>query len=239
MIFLLCLIKSSFGFDPVLTSFDDPRLSWHNGVPDYTIQADGITIIPRAGLDYWSKTFYDPLLVKNDAQTLLTTVEVETEVTLETTFTLAPRAQFDQAGIMILVDSDTWVKAGIEYTDGSPRLSCVVTNDGFSDWSTQVWDDWDQLANTTSIRIRVTKLLPGKTQGPALVFEASRLSLPEKWIQVRIASLRSGDLPWRMGIFSMSPIEAANSFVRFHNIRLGPKRELVHGSNAGLPKEEL
>ena len=37
---------------------------------------------------------------------------------------------------MILVDARTWVKAGIEFVDGTPRLAMVVTNDGFSDWST-------------------------------------------------------------------------------------------------------
>lgn len=34
---------------------------------------------------------------------------------------------------MVLVDENTWVKAGIEYCDAAPRLSCVVTNEGFSE----------------------------------------------------------------------------------------------------------
>jgi hypothetical protein len=34
---------------------------------------------------------------------------------------------------MVLVDENTWVKAGIEYCDAEPRLSCVVTNEGFSE----------------------------------------------------------------------------------------------------------
>ena len=75
-------------------------------------------MVPVAGLDYWSRTYYKPLLIKNDAQTLLASVPSTEEVTLTTRFTLKPRAQFDQAGIMVLVAPDMWVKAGIEYVDG-------------------------------------------------------------------------------------------------------------------------
>ena len=81
------------------------------------------------------------------------------------------------------VDDNTWVKAGIEFTDGYPRLSCVVTNNGFSDWSTQRWKPLDrpissaaeaaQQGGRVSIQIRVTKVLPGPEQGPGLVFEAA------------------------------------------------------------------
>jgi len=59
-------------------------------------------------------------------------------VTIETAMTLNPKKQFDQGGIAVRIDSEHWIKAGIEFVDGSPRLSCVVTN-VFSDWSTQHW----------------------------------------------------------------------------------------------------
>ena len=223
-----------------ITSFADARFAWNNGEPQHVMESDGaaITITPTPQLDYWSRTFYEPLLVKHDAQCLLTEVDSKVECTLTTAFTLAPRAQFDQAGIMILVDEACWVKAGIEYTDGVPRLSCVVTNDGFSDWSTQKWPAWDANAKTTSIQVRVSKLLPGNAQGPALVFEAAPWTeggVAADWFQVRIASLRSGERPWRMGLFAISPIEAAGSSARFHHVRLGPKEEPVHSSDAGIP----
>lgn len=224
-----------------LTAFDDARWSWSNGVPQHTIEAGGAAIIvtPTPNLDYWSKTFYSPILIKHDGQCLLAEVAAATESTITTAFTLKPRAQFDQAGIMVLVDDNTWVKAGIEFTDGSPRLSCVVTNDGYSDWSTQRWPDWNAEARATSIRVRVTKLLPGAAQGPALVFEAApyvdgeTVESAAPWEQIRIASLRSGAKDWRMGLFAISPIEAAGSSTRFHHIQLGPKQQPVHGSDAG------
>lgn len=46
-------------------------------------------------------------------------------------------AKFDQAGVIVYQDPDHWLKAGIEASDGQPRLSAVVTNT-YSDWSTQV-----------------------------------------------------------------------------------------------------
>jgi hypothetical protein len=108
---------------PSIRSFNDGRLQWHNGEPGGTsavsgaekwaVEGEELVIVPAPQRDYWSKTFYSPLLVKHDAQTLLTVVPATVEATLTTAFTLTPVAQFDQAGIMILVDDTTWVKAGI------------------------------------------------------------------------------------------------------------------------------
>merc|ERR1712060_906320 len=89
---------------------------------------------------------------------------------------------------------------------------------------------------TTSIRIRVSKLFPGSSQGPAMVFEAAPMenvdesnSIP--WMQIRIASLRSREQPWRMGLFAISPIKAAGCYVRFHQVSLGPKQNPVHAQS--------
>ena len=47
------------------------------------------------------------LLVKHDGQVLVRSVD--DEATLSVAFTLSPRAQFDQAGAMVLVDETCWV----------------------------------------------------------------------------------------------------------------------------------
>ena len=51
----------------------------------------------------------------------------------------ASRADFqslyDQAGIMVRIDAQHWVKAGIEFSDGRAMLASVLT-DGRSDWAT-------------------------------------------------------------------------------------------------------
>lgn len=45
---------------------------------------------------------------------------------------------YDQAGIMVRVDSANWLKAGIEVSDGQMMLSSVLTA-GKSDWATAVY----------------------------------------------------------------------------------------------------
>ena len=117
-----------------ITRFDDQRFVWHNGEPlKWSIvnakdQTTTLTISPTPGRDFWSRTFYSPLLIKHDAQTLLAPTDADQELSVTTAFTLRPKSQFDQAGIMVYVDDNCWVKAGLEFTDGKPRLSCVVTN---------------------------------------------------------------------------------------------------------------
>lgn len=45
---------------------------------------------------------------------------------------------YDQAGLMVRLDAEHWVKAGIEFSDGLPMLSSVRTS-GQSDWATGVY----------------------------------------------------------------------------------------------------
>jgi len=241
---------TQYSKEPIQT-FNDKRWFWHNGKPknvELVNDNKSLIVVPTEKLDYWSKTFYgpEPLIISN-GQTLLTKVEYDIECTITTKFTLEPREQFDQAGIMIFVDENVWVKAGIEYTDGKPNLSCVVTNEGFSDWSTQgiemdndskVGEDGKQ---KVTIGIRVSKLRPGIIQGPSLIMEACFFNTESealkeekelKWFQVRIASLRSSDnQPWLMGIFSNSPTKQNGSKVKFHSINLGEKIEPVHDAS--------
>lgn len=106
--------------------------------------------IPHA----WTLCCLLRLLVKHDGQVMVCPVESLKEASLSLAFTLSPRAQFDQAGAMVLVDESCWVKAGIEFCDAQPRLSCVVTNEGYSDWSTQAWP-WD--GTSVSLRLRLHK----------------------------------------------------------------------------------
>jgi len=87
--------------------------------------------------------------VKDDGPCLFATLPSNECFTIETSFVLTPRRQFDQAGICVRLDHEHWLKTGIEVVDGVPRMSCVVTN-GYSDWSTQQWS-----ASSATIRVTI------------------------------------------------------------------------------------
>jgi regulation of enolase protein 1 (concanavalin A-like superfamily) len=98
-------------------------------------------------------------------------------VMIETSFTVSPKAQFDPAGILFRLDADHWIKTEIEVVDGTPRLSCIVTN-SFSDWSTQNWPE-------PQVDMRV-HILP--QHGGSFAIEATPFD-SQKWSLFRIAHM--------------------------------------------------
>ena len=66
-------------------------------------------------------------------------------------------ALYDQAGLMVQLDSETWLKCGIEFVHGRQYASAVVTRD-YSDWSVvplenppAVWLQCDRADSTYTI----------------------------------------------------------------------------------------
>jgi len=49
-------------------------------------------------------------------------------------FRAAYRELYDQAGLMLRIDSENWIKTGVEFYESRPHISAVVTRQ-FSDWS--------------------------------------------------------------------------------------------------------
>lgn len=132
-----------------------------------------------------------------------------------------------------------WVKCGIEFCDGSPRLSVVVCN-VFSDWSTQLW-------NSNSARLRIHKV----NQWSSLVVEAAPIG-SDNFQFVRVAHLSSlsthlggvedltpqemsgcdggGEAGWRVGPFAACPIAQKGCHATFSQFTIGPKIDGCHSS---------
>jgi regulation of enolase protein 1 (concanavalin A-like superfamily) len=143
---------------------------------DWRLDDEGQLVVSApAKKDFWRKTYYTPVLCKDDGPCLFATIQADETVMMETSFTLDPKKQFDQAGLCVRLDNEHWVKTGIEVVDGEPRLSCVVYN-GYSDWSTQPWPE-------PALRIRLHKI------GNSLVVEAGAKGADSSLAFIRIAHL--------------------------------------------------
>lgn len=194
----------------------------------HSISEDGSELYFRAPAkkDFWSKTFYEPLLVKSDASGLLAKVPANEEATVGIDFEFNPLTQFDQAGLLVYLDDEHWMKCGIEFCDGSARLSVVVCNE-FSDWSTQPWP-------TFSVRLRVHKVL----QSSSVVVEAAPLG-SEDFQFIRIAHLGHNvglgegceHGAWKVGPYAACPIAQKGCEVRFQQFSVTEKLKSQHDSN--------
>lgn len=107
--------------------FNEPSV-WHAGDQTLTME-----VTPQS--DYWRISHYG--FTVDDAPFLYTTRGGEFEVKVRISGDYQTR--FDQAGLMLRIDHENYIKAGIEYVDGRYHLSCVVTHHT-SDWSVIVLD---------------------------------------------------------------------------------------------------
>lgn len=113
--------------------WDLKDLKWTREPKETSIQEDRITIITEPGTDLWQRTYYG---FQNDNAPLLqlTTAEAYFSFVVKTEF--ASKRRFDQCGIIMYLDSENWLKASVEYENEEiQRLGAVVTNNGYSDWS--------------------------------------------------------------------------------------------------------
>lgn len=107
------------------------RATWLNPPPQWQITPEGLAVTTGDKTDFWQSTFYG--FRRDDGHALLAPAEAEFTATLA--FTGEYETLYDQAGLMLRVDPQNWIKAGIELSDGVTNFSVVVTREGRSDWS--------------------------------------------------------------------------------------------------------
>jgi regulation of enolase protein 1 (concanavalin A-like superfamily) len=142
-----------------------PSGTWTNP-PRSAVEEDHLDVTAEEGSDAWRRTAYG--FVHDSAHALLAPLLVgeAMDVTLRAPWD----GQFDQAGIFVRVDSEHWMKAGLEYADGHLGLGAVVTA-GSSDWSVGHVDEWHE----SEITVRVSR-----------------------WADALIVRARADDGPWRL-----------------------------------------
>ncbi len=104
---------------------------WLNEPDRWALLPDGLAVTTNRATDFWRETHYG--FTRDNGHFF------GREVPGGFTASLRVKAQYeslyDQAGIMVRLDDETWIKAGVELSDGEALLSSVLTV-GRSDWAT-------------------------------------------------------------------------------------------------------
>ena len=124
---------------------------WNREPKSYSVTDDQVVIESKPFTDFWQRTYYG---IQNDNCPVF---QMDTE---ETHFSFVTKVSFrdshvryNQCGVAIYLDSDNWFKAAIEYENEEyQNLGCVVTNHGYSDWSTM-----EIPLSTTSLWFRLSR----------------------------------------------------------------------------------
>lgn len=104
---------------------------WINPPPAFAMKDGVLAVTTGHETDYWNNTFYG---FRHDNGHFLAT-PVTGDFSLVVKFSAGYSALYDQAGAMLRVDGDNWLKCGVEFTDRRKNFSVVVTRDDQSDWS--------------------------------------------------------------------------------------------------------
>ncbi|WP_374363985.1 DUF1349 domain-containing protein [Cloacibacterium sp.] len=106
------------------------KMTWFNEPFQWEIKDKKLTMMVTPQSDYWRISHYG--FTVDDAPFYYSMFggEFETKVKITGDY----KARFDQMGLMLRVDAQNYIKAGVEFVDGKFNLSTVVTHKT-SDWS--------------------------------------------------------------------------------------------------------
>ena len=173
-------------------------------------RTDGALVVTAAkGSDLWRDTSYG--FRHENGHALLRPLEAGSAI--EVSFMSDFDGTFDQAGALLWVDEATWLKTGVEISDGLAQLGAVATR-GQSDWSMAPVPDW----HGREVTVRLSRA------GDAVTVRARVERSRGGWCGWRRWTRRR---PWRPARSSAAP-ERADLTVRFTAWRSGPADASLH-----------
>lgn len=119
---------------------------WLNEPPSWSLADDRLEVVTGEATDFWRKTHYGFIRHSGHFFHLDSGGDFTAELRVQARF----ETLYDQAGLMVRLDDETWLKAGIEYNDDAPMLGSVLTV-GQSDWATGPFP-----GNPGDFRLRLT-----------------------------------------------------------------------------------
>lgn len=112
------------------------KMQWFNEPEKWEINDNSLSMFVTPQSDYWRISHYG--FTVDDAPFYYALYGGEFEVKVKITGDY--KARFDQMGLMLRIDHENYIKAGVEFVDGKYNLSTVVTH-RTSDWSVIALDE--------------------------------------------------------------------------------------------------
>lgn len=106
------------------------KMLWFNEPQKWEIRGDSLIMDVTPQTDYWRISHYGFTVDDAPFYYTLRGGEFEVKVRIAGDY----KARFDQAGLMLRIDHEHYIKTGIEFVDGKYNISTVVTH-LTSDWS--------------------------------------------------------------------------------------------------------
>ena len=127
---ILSVALSFIVFSIVANAQTLEKMNWFNEPENWKIENGTLTMDVTPKSDYWRISHYG--FTVDDAPFYYAEYggEFESKVKIIGDY----KVRFDQAGMMIRIDHENYIKTGIEFVDGKYNLSTVVTHHT-SDWS--------------------------------------------------------------------------------------------------------
>ena len=104
--------------------------SWLNAPEKFTRDEAQLRVTTDANTDFWRTTSYG--FIRDSGHFFGT--HVDGAFTAQLHVAAQYSALYDQAGMMVRIDAQHWIKCGVEFSDGQLLLSTVLTLDK-SDWA--------------------------------------------------------------------------------------------------------
>jgi uncharacterized protein len=188
-------------------------MEWLNEPASWQRTGDVLTVSVDPGTDFWRETGYG--YIRDSGHVYGEVLAGDLDVSVRIRGVL--EAHYDQAGVMLRADDQTWLKTGVELFEGRPRLSTVLTL-GRSSWTvTDLPDRSDDLVLQVSRRGDAVEVRYLVEDGPAEL--AALVFLPP-------------DRAVLAGVMCAAP-EGPGFRVSFHDLHIAERDWTVVAGDAG------
>ncbi|CAL5970861.1 Conserved_hypothetical protein [Hexamita inflata] len=177
--------------------------SFINEPKSHAVTSTSVTIKTEPKTDYFNKTYFN--MEMSNAPAYVMSVKNDFTYTVRTHQRFS--APYDQAQLFMFVDNNNWVKAGLEGGPEFQQIGAVVTQFGYSDWSTF---DYDPKCDSVTIRAH------RKGNDFKIEFKTEQM---KEWIALRIFHMHNATEEIKIGVMACSPF--AGSFeAKFDQFKL-------------------